>query len=440
MAKNSGDETGFAGGRVREKRLLAGIKQAELASKAGISPSYLNLIEHNRRRIGGRLLIALAGGLGVDPHFLSHGAEADLIENLHDASQDKSAAKTLGDEIGLIEEFAERFPGWAQLIAAQRGRISQLESIIDGLNDRLTHDPVLSETMLDVLSTVSAIRSTASILVATPDIDAEWRQRFHANIDTESRRLAETSAAMAEHFEHLTHSSATYATPLEATQALFAAQGHHFAQIEKEGEGAIEGILDNAALVSKESRRMAHDALQAYARRAVQFPAEAVFAKLTDLGFSRLGEIASEFNAPLDDLLVRLAELPHNPEFPDMGCVQSDGAGALMIRNQVASFTIPRFGAACNLWPVFTAMTSPNQPIRRVVKSSENVKVSTYSIATMIRPPSFDAPPLYRSTMLIVEDAPDEAALEIGAACRVCPRQDCAARREPSILDSFTAN
>ncbi|HAW46979.1 MAG TPA: transcriptional regulator, partial [Roseovarius sp.] len=45
------------GTRIRERRVLAGIRQTDLAKRVGISPSYLNLIEHNRRRIGGKTLL-----------------------------------------------------------------------------------------------------------------------------------------------------------------------------------------------------------------------------------------------------------------------------------------------------------------------------------------------------------------------------------------------
>ena len=41
----------------RERRKDLGLTQTELASRVGISVSYLNLIEHNRRSIGGRLLL-----------------------------------------------------------------------------------------------------------------------------------------------------------------------------------------------------------------------------------------------------------------------------------------------------------------------------------------------------------------------------------------------
>ena len=96
----------MTGTRIREKRMDIGLRQASLASAVGISPSYLNLIEHNRRRIGGKLLSDLARALGVDPSNLAGGADRDLLDQLH------SAATLAGDmaEIGRAEELAARFP------------------------------------------------------------------------------------------------------------------------------------------------------------------------------------------------------------------------------------------------------------------------------------------------------------------------------------------
>ena len=41
----------FAGPRVRRMRNTLGITQTAMAEGLGISPSYLNLIEHNRRKV-----------------------------------------------------------------------------------------------------------------------------------------------------------------------------------------------------------------------------------------------------------------------------------------------------------------------------------------------------------------------------------------------------
>ena len=105
-----------------------GLKQAELARAAGISASYLNLIEHNRRRIGGKLLLRIAGILQVEPAVLTEGAGAALIASLREAAADLPQG---GAELDRVDEFAGRFPGWAQLLADSRSRIAQLERSLE---------------------------------------------------------------------------------------------------------------------------------------------------------------------------------------------------------------------------------------------------------------------------------------------------------------------
>ena len=81
----------LTGSRVRERRLALGLRQAELAAAAGISASYLNLIEHNRRRVAGEVLIRLAGVLGVEAGALEEGASAGLAEALRAAAGEPGA-------------------------------------------------------------------------------------------------------------------------------------------------------------------------------------------------------------------------------------------------------------------------------------------------------------------------------------------------------------
>jgi transcriptional regulator with XRE-family HTH domain len=64
-----------AGAQIRARRQARGLGQGALARQVGISPSYLNLIEHDRRRIGGKLLVALAAALDADPADLTPGGE-----------------------------------------------------------------------------------------------------------------------------------------------------------------------------------------------------------------------------------------------------------------------------------------------------------------------------------------------------------------------------
>ena len=156
--------TSLAGSRIRERRVMMGLRQAELARRAGISASYLNLIEHNRRRIGGKLLLDIAEVLGVEATQLSEGAEAALAGTLREAAADVPGT---GAEVEAVDEFAGRFPGWARLLSDQHGRIGRLEQSVEALTDRLAHDPHLAASLHEVLSTVTAIHSSSSILVET---------------------------------------------------------------------------------------------------------------------------------------------------------------------------------------------------------------------------------------------------------------------------------
>ena len=93
------ERASMVGSRIRERRLLKGMKQTELARIAGISASYLNLIEHNRRRIGGKTLNHLADILDVSPALLSQGAEATLLNALRDAATPDASANTPAPEL-----------------------------------------------------------------------------------------------------------------------------------------------------------------------------------------------------------------------------------------------------------------------------------------------------------------------------------------------------
>ncbi|MBD3788699.1 MAG: helix-turn-helix transcriptional regulator, partial [Sphingomonadales bacterium] len=88
--------TALTGTRIRERRTSLRLKQADLAQAAGISPAYLNLIEHNRRRPGEALIAALAQAMGVEPEALSEGAEGALFDELREAAASAEAAPAPG--------------------------------------------------------------------------------------------------------------------------------------------------------------------------------------------------------------------------------------------------------------------------------------------------------------------------------------------------------
>lgn len=61
------------GGRIRRQRREIGWSQAELAKKAGLSPSFLSEVETGKRGISGSNLVRIAEALGVRAGFLLTG-------------------------------------------------------------------------------------------------------------------------------------------------------------------------------------------------------------------------------------------------------------------------------------------------------------------------------------------------------------------------------
>ena len=71
--------TVLTGTRIRERRLAMARRQADIARAVGISPAYLNLIEHNQRSLTFPLLLKIAGHFDVDLDVFSDEDEARLL-------------------------------------------------------------------------------------------------------------------------------------------------------------------------------------------------------------------------------------------------------------------------------------------------------------------------------------------------------------------------
>ena len=67
-----------------------------------------------------------------------------------------------------------------------------------------------------------------------------------------------------------------------------------------------------------------------------------------------------------------------------------------------------------------------------------SARVVAYAIAEPASPPGFEGPVPIEVNMLLLDDPEPQAhgAVAIGPGCRICPRADCAARREASILSA----
>jgi len=434
----------LTGSRIRERRLVLGRRQADLARAVGISPSYLNLIEHNRRRIGGKLVQAIARELKVDTAQLTEGAEAALVNTLREAAADHAAGS---EDLARLEEFVGRFPGLAQLLADTQRRALSLEQTVEVLSDRMTHDPFLSASMHEVLSTITAIRSTAAILVETEDIDPEWRARFHRNIAEESRRLADRAEALVRYLDEAGSAEFAGQTPQEEMDGWLAERGYHMPEMERALAPEPEAVVARSdTLRSAAARDMARRYLVRYRQDAGHMPLADMRAAIAE---ERLdpAALARRFGVDLPAVFRRLAALPEAVLGGPVGLVVCDGSGTLTFRKPVDGFALPRYSAACPLWPLYQALSRPMSPVRQVVEMAGRApgRFLVYAVCQPAQPAGFGGPQVLEALMLVVPldlaalhggagAAEHGEPLGVGTSCRICPRAECAARREPSIM------
>ncbi len=423
----------LAGSRIREKRLDRGLRQAALAETVGISASYLNLIEHNRRRIGGKLLADIARVLRVEPALLMEGADANLLNQMRNAASQLSTDMAAEVEVDRTEELAARYPGWGALIVSQAERIEALQQQLQVMSDRIAYDPQLAGSLHDVISAVSAIRSAASILVGPEALDSDWTRRFHENIHNDSVRLADSSEALIAYLD-TPETELDQAGPIEQVERFLAQTGFHIAELE--GPDADAWKFAAQSSLNGDARSLLEKFGLQYMRDAELLPFDGFLAACNHHKYDPQ-LIAQDFAAPLSAVFRRLASLPTGQGHPPFGLAVCDAAGVLTLVKTVPGFSMPRAGGACPRWPVYAALSRPSQPLRLDVSmpSVGAGRLRCYAVADIETSVRFDAPPSVQSTMLV---APDPGGVvgetwPVGVSCRICPRDKCDNRREPAM-------
>lgn len=244
--------------KIRNRRKEIGLTQANLANRLGISASYLNLIEHDKRAISGRLLKQVSEELDIDMGNLDGAAERRLILDLHEL-----AADGLFSNFNLTQAAASFLVGqhtdWARaLVMLYRTYLDQ-EQTITALSDRLTHDPFLGEAILKVLTNVAAIRSTAEILDSIDDLSEDELGRFHGNLVSESRKLSEVVGSLSTFFDKANAKTRSL-TPAEEVDDFIMEKGGYFPRLEDAACGLRrnvqgKGVFSESALVDYLERR-----------------------------------------------------------------------------------------------------------------------------------------------------------------------------------------
>lgn len=219
--------------RIATRRKALGQSQAGLARAVGVSPSYLNLIEANKRQVGGALLQRIAAELSMDIGELTGEAEHRLIHELVEAFADPALAGSgMGSE--SARTLVATSPEVARVMATLYRAYSAAMTSADAYADRLRADPLLSQLLHQVLSGITGIRSGAEILEGVPDLSVEERQRFVSTITRETRSLSAVARNLIGQFDQTTAAERFASARREVDDMIFATQ-NYFPSLEQEG-------------------------------------------------------------------------------------------------------------------------------------------------------------------------------------------------------------
>lgn len=231
------------GFRISNRRKSLKLSQAALARLVGISPSYLNLIENNKRDIGGSLLQRVAQQLDIDIDQLTGQVEQKLLQDLEEAFADPMV-QALPFQLNERRDLVAQYPASAAALARLHRAYGAAVASADAYADRLRSDPLLSQLLHQILSSITAVRSSAEILQDVTDLDESERKQFLAAIGREARALSDVAHNLIGQFDTTTQTRRGL-SPAREIDDLIIERDNHFPDLEDAAvalRGEIEAV------------------------------------------------------------------------------------------------------------------------------------------------------------------------------------------------------
>jgi predicted transcriptional regulator/transcriptional regulator with XRE-family HTH domain len=436
------------GRTVRRLRVERDLSQQALATRLGISASYLNLIEHDQRSVTASLLIKLAETLRVDLAALSGSAERQM-------------------EVGVREAFADPSLG------ADAVPDAEVTALAGG-------SPTAARAVLALYRAWRVAREDAAGIalpsgrrVLLPNEEARDLFDAHANhfpslekaaaaIGTELRVApAELNHAIAERLRR-THDVTVTVQPLDGALRRYDPAARILALSEvlpRESRGfqmafqlalleardAAEEVLTAAKPSTAEAGMLIRVGLLNYIAGALVMP-YAMFLAAAQAMRHDVVALAARFGVSFEQACNRLATLqaPGARGVPFF-FVRVDPAGNVSKRFSAAGFPFARFGGSCPRWVVHTAFATPGVMQVQVAELPDGATFLCFA-RTVTRPAARWGEPsavhvvamgcsIAHADDVVYADGLDleRAKVGIGLSCRLCDRQDCRSRAFPPL-------
>ncbi|HEY8594112.1 MAG TPA: short-chain fatty acyl-CoA regulator family protein [Devosiaceae bacterium] len=447
------------GGRIRRLRRQRRLNQADLATALGISPSYLNLIEHNRRKLTVDLLFRISGYFGVEPGELADADETRLVGDLMEAfGDDLFADSDLTNQ--EIRDLAHTNPGAARAVLRLYDKYRAVESGKTGVGlDASDEAPGVFHLATDAISDflqergnyfpeleAAAERVRADIDNAADSFDAGLRA-YLGNVFGMDLRLASLPHGIARRLD-LERSQLLISETLSRESAQFAA-AHQLGLMGAVSE--IDAVVRSASLPEGDAPALARNVLASYFAAAVAMPYERFYRACRDYRYD-IERLSRRFGTSFEQTCHRMTTLqrPGMQGIP-LHLVRTDIAGNISKRFSLSGIHIPRHSGACPRWNVYSAFLSPDRINIQISEMPDGQRYFCIARAVSKGDNRHHAQRSYLSIGLgcsvvharemIYSDGLDLAnpaqIVQIGVGCRICPRLECGQRAHPPADHRF---
>jgi predicted transcriptional regulator/DNA-binding XRE family transcriptional regulator len=449
------------GTKVRALRRRAQMSQVELARHLGISPSYLNMIEHDRRSLSARLLLELARVFSLDLQSFAADDDSHLLDDL---------TEVVGDPL-----------------------LDRLDLGVSDVRELLQHHPTMGRALLTLYHALQGAREALESLaeqlapVEDPSRMSHYRQPPEEVTDLIQRH--------GNYFEELEEGAAElWRGPLRARADLSTAlmetlEQRHGIQVEIRKVGEMPGVLrrfdperrllslsevlrrgsrnfhlafvlglltqspvydrlcDNPILTTDESRAMCRISVGNYFAAALLMP-YALFLEAAETERYDIEVLGHRFRTSFEQICHRLTTLrkPDAEGIP-FHMLRTDIAGNVSKRFSASGMRFARFSGGCPKWKVFSAFLTPGrfclgltrmpdgtaffEVARTIEKESRGYAAKQPILAIGLGCETRYAKRMVYADGLDVDNL--AAATPIGVTCRLCDRMDCEQRAFPPL-------
>lgn len=451
-------ETPQIGGKIRRLRRQRHLAQADLANAVGISASYLNLIEHNRRNVTVPVLFKLAGYFGLEPGELVEGDEAQLVGDLMEVFGDDIFADSdlTNHEIRdlafsnpvaaravlrLFDQYKRSRTHNAPSELPEQDEETGFHRATDAISDFLQENANYFAPLEDAAQRIrhdiehagESFEQGLKVYIGNV-FGLDWRSTSLPN--GVARRLSPDARAI------------ETAEILPRETALFAV-AHHLGTLAAERE--IREIILNSALPETDAPELAQNVLAAYFAGALIMPYAPFLKACRDYRYD-VERLARHFGTSFEQVCHRMTTLQRpGAQGVPLHLVRTDIAGNISKRFSLSGIHIPRHAGACPRWNVYSAFLQPGRVNTQISQMPDGELF--FCIAKSFEKGGYrhNAPRrqlsiglgchIAHAKSLIYSDGIDltnsAQIVPIGVSCHICPRMNCEQRAHPPANHRF---